>query len=92
MLKDNYVHSRWSDLKFDLVEDFMHALFNDLQILKGSDKKQLRKSGVTIHLMKTIWGLYVAMETRVLTLIYTYFITLTCKCTCKRVWNKVFQH
>ena len=43
-----------------------HACHHYLQVRKGSDEKQPRKSGDTVFSIITLWELSVAMETRVL--------------------------
>ena len=52
--------------KFELLRDFLHVLVTCKIIKKGSDQKQLRKSGDIVFPIISQWELSVAMETRVL--------------------------
>ena len=52
-------------LNFELLQALMHVIVT-CKYKKGSDEKQLRKSGSTVFSIMTLWELSVAMETRVL--------------------------
>ena len=47
-----------------------HACHHYLQVQKGSDEKQLKKSGNNVFSIITLWEQSVAMETRVFDLIW----------------------
>ena len=60
-LRDSLLCSWWSDLAEFRTLPSTHACHRYLQVLQGSDEKQLRKSGNTVFIFIT---LCVAMETR----------------------------
>ena len=64
-MADNSVVSGPIWPKFELVRDFMHVLVT-CKYKKDGIKKQPRKGGDIVFPIISQWGLFVAMETRVL--------------------------
>ena len=56
-------HSKQAEIQ---TRPSSHAYHHYLQVWKGSDDKQARKSGDTVFSITTLWELSVAIETRVL--------------------------